>query len=173
MHMYMCMGTVRRRVTCLDAGEGLYGANGKCVDEYEFTTPRVDLWSCNKGAKNEVWRFAASQGEAGGAGTLTNADSGLCLTVTPLAPAQQCTNVWARPLSNGDVALAMLNHGANATVSCDADCFAAAGLSQATAVAVRDLIAHKDLPLLRPPFSLSAAVSGDGGAAAFRLAPSK
>ena len=92
----------------------IVGAAGKCIDEYELTTPRVDLWTCQKGAKNEAWKWNAqpSGRQSMSSGTLTNLESGLCLTVTALPPPQQCTNVWSRPLSNGDVALAMINHGA-------------------------------------------------------------
>jgi len=84
-----------------------------------------------------------------------------------------CENIWSRPLANGDVALAMVNQGANATVTCDTACFAAAGLAGAKKVKVRDMIAHADLPALSPPFELKATVHGQGAAAAFRLTPSK
>lgn len=156
------------------------GAAGKCLDEYQWTTPRVDLWTCESGATNELWKFVPAptteredrRGLSFPVGTLINQDSGKCLTATPSTP-QTCTNVWSRPLANGDVALAMVNHGANASVVCDAACFAAAGLGHATSIAVRDLIAHANLPPLHPPFSLNVSVVGDGGAAAFRLTPTK
>ena len=82
-----------------------------------LTTPRVDLWDCQNGAKNEAWSFAASADAAtvGGfaAGALKNSASGKCLTVV-LAGAgpsdnTMCENIWSRPLANGDVALAMVN----------------------------------------------------------------
>jgi hypothetical protein len=141
---------------------------------------RVDLWKCLNGAKNEQWTFATvpavipSPTATFPSGFLKNVDSGLCLTATAPAPAGKCTNVWSRPLSNGDVALALINHGTNgSTVFWDPECFAAAGLGTAAKVAVRDLIAHADLPVLTPPFNLTATVMGAGGAAAFRLTPSK
>ena len=84
-----------------------------------------------------------------------------------------CENIWSRPLANGDVALAMVNQGVNATVACDAACFVAAGLGDAKKVKVRDMIAHADLPELSPPFLLKASVAGQGAAVAFRLAPVK
>ena len=81
-----------------------------------------------------------------------------------------CTNVWARSLAGGDVALAFVNHGTNATeVVCDSDCFAAIGLSDAKSLAVRDMWAHADLPTRRPPYSFTVNVTGDGSAEAFRL----
>ena len=82
-----------------------------------------------------------------------------------------CENIWSRALANGDVALAMVNQGANATVVCDAACFALAGLGDAKKLKVRDMIAHADLPDLSPPFALHADVAGQGAAAAFRLTP--
>ena len=82
-----------------------------------------------------------------------------------------CENIWARPLSNADVALAMVNQGVNSSMTCNATCFAAAGLGGAKAVKVRDMIAHADLPELSPPFALTARVPGQGAAAAFRLTP--
>ena len=84
-----------------------------------------------------------------------------------------CENIWSRQLANGDVALAMVNQGANATMVCDSACFTAAGLGKASKVKVRDMIAHADLPELSPPFALKALVAGEGSAAAFRLTPAK
>jgi hypothetical protein len=103
-------------------------------------------------------------------GTLVNNDSGFCLSVSPLNG--DCTNVWARPLSNGDVALAFVNNGdSNATVVCDAACFASAGLGGAGGLRVRDMIGHVDLAPLAPPFSLAVSVGAAGDAAALRLTP--
>ena len=82
-----------------------------------------------------------------------------------------CENIWSRPLANGDVALAMVNQGQNASMVCDAACFVLAGLGGAKRLKVRDMIAHADLPELSPPFALAASVAGQGAAAAFRLTP--
>ena len=82
-----------------------------------------------------------------------------------------CENIWSRPLANGDVALAMVNQGENASMVCNATCFALAGLGSAKKLKVRDMIAHADLPKLSPPFELKASVAGQGAAAAFRLTP--
>jgi alpha-galactosidase len=157
------------------ANNSIVGAAGKCLDEYEWTTPRVDLWTCVPGATNEAWAFKASGAPPVGGfavGALVNADSGLCLATTPAAGPAACTNVWARPLANGDVALAFVNNGdANATVQCDAACFAAAGLAGAAGIRVRDMIAHADLPQLAPPFALAVPVGAAGAAAALRLTP--
>jgi hypothetical protein len=90
--------------------------------------------------------------------------------------AARCINVWARPLANGDVALAFVNQGpANATVKCDAPCLAAANVTAGRVWAVRDLIARRDVGEIngskRSSFALSALVESDGSVAAFRLKP--
>lgn len=92
-------------------------------------------------------------------------------TPTAKNPNAACENIWSRPLSNGDVAMAMVNQGENASIVCNATCFALAGLGHAKKVKVRDMLAHADLPELLPPFALTARVAGQGAAAAFRLTP--
>ena len=155
----------------------IIGAASKCLDEFEFTTPRVDLWGCD-GGSNEKWAFSVDAATVGGfaTGTLKNARSGKCLTASVAGPTSNavCENIWSRPLANGDLALAMVNQGAgNATMICDSTCFAAAGLGKASKIRVRDMIAHADLPELSPPFSFETLVPGEGSAAAFRLTPMK
>jgi hypothetical protein len=144
--------------------------SGKCLDEYMWTTPRVDLWTCLGGASNEAWNFTGSA-SAGTPGQLINNDSGFCLTAS-VSNATECVNVWARPLSDGGVALAMVNNADTATtVTCDAACFAASNITWPGGAKVRDLIAHADLGVLSPPYSFSANVTGGGGSAAFKLLP--
>ena len=137
------------------ANGSLVGAFGKCLDEYQWTTPRVDLWACEAGATNEAW---AARGSA-----LVNGDSGKCLAAAPLPPAGACTNVWARPLSSGAVALGFVSNLAEpADVVCDAACFAAANVTAAR-VRVRDIIAHADLGELSAPLRVVVRVAGGGG----------
>lgn len=154
----------------------IVGANGKCLDEYMWTTPRVDLWTCVPGAMNENWTFTKTDNvppiDGFSVGTVVNADSGFCLTVSPPAPINSCTNIWARPLSNGDVALAFINNGdLNATVTCDQGCFNETGLLNAKEIKVRDLIKHVDLPNLVPPFSMTVLLGKEGAGLAYRLQP--
>ena len=138
------------------------GPGGKCLDEYMLTTPRVDIWSC-VGQANEVW-------QRGAGGTLVNNDSSLCLTAAP--PGDDCTNVWARPLHDGGLALAFVNNAPQAAVvECGAACFAAANASGAPRWRVRDMIAHAELGVITPPFALQVNVSGGGAGAALRLYP--
>ena len=107
------------------------------------------------GASNEAW---VKQGAR-----LVNNDSGKCLTAAPLPPSSSCTNVWARPLSRKRTALGFVsNLEAAANITCDAACFATAGVT-AAAVRVRDMIAHADLGVLRAPLSVTVVVGGGGG----------
>jgi len=69
-----------------------------------------------------------------------------------------CQQVWAKKLSTGGVAVNMINFSSNkTTVTCDASCIAATGLSGS--VHVRDVWQHKDLGTFT---SYSAALNGDG-----------
>jgi hypothetical protein len=108
-------------------------------------------------------------------GQLVNDNSSFCLTATAAPPAASCTNVWARPLSDAGTAFGMVNNGgAAANVTCDAACFAAAGITPLSApngLSLRDLLRHSDLPALAPPYALIATVQGGGGGAAFKVIP--
>jgi alpha-galactosidase len=151
--------------TFAPAADGkVVGPGGKCLDEYMYTTPRVDIWDCVKQA-NEVWLPRAG-------GALVNNDSGLCLAAAPPGTDDDCTNVWARPLHDGGLALGFVNNAPDAAVvECGADCFAAANASAAPRWRVRDMIAHEDLGVILPPFALRVNVSGGGAGAALRLFP--
>ena len=84
------------------------------------------------------------------------------------------TNVWARPMVGGKVAMFFFNVGTqSADVACDAACFAAAGVSPSATkpVAARDLIAHSDLPDLTAPGYVAKGVPGSGGSVTLLLAP--
>jgi hypothetical protein len=152
----------------------------------------VDLWTCVHGATNLVWTLQQGSGLVVNEGGLklhyachapvfrflvlrcVRADSGNCLAAVPTD--DSCTNVWARPLSDAGVAFGFINNGdATVNVTCDSECFAAAGLTAASAprgLSVRDLIQHADLPHLLPPFLLTAAaVPANGGGAAFKVLP--
>ena len=64
---------------------------------------------------------------------------GVGTTDTPPAPPPSTTNVWARKLSGGKVAIVFLNVGKDtATVTCDAGCMEKTGLA-GKSVTVRDL----------------------------------
>ena len=147
------------------------GAFGKCLDEYMWSTPHVDLWACLPGAANEAW-------DEGAGGALVNRDSGKCLSAVPFpsptlspAPAPACTNVWARPLASGATALALVsNDAAPRNVTCDAACFALANVT-AQRVRVRDLVAHADLGVFAAPLSVSMLLGGSGDAAALLITP--
>eukprot|EP01047_Picozoa_sp_COSAG01_P030327 COSAG01_NODE_2111_length_8407_cov_2.098700_2_plen_151_part_00 len=86
-----------------------------------------------------------------------------------------CTNVWGRPLSNGDLALAFVNNGAaNATVTCDAECWKLLldGAPPAAKYTLRDLWSHADVAVVtttpQAGFSFAATVTPNGGSRLFR-----
>jgi len=102
------------------------------------------------------------------------------------------SNVWAKMLPDGAFALGFVsNEDVPTDVTCDAACFgvifaggwanttdaaavAAAAVAQAAppSLSVRDLWLHKDMPPLKPPFTLTAhALPPNGGVQMFRLAP--
>ncbi len=56
------------------------------------------------------------------------------------------------------------------TVTCDAACFAATGVTSGK-YTVRDLWAHADVGTVQPPYSFAASVPGGGFASAFKLTP--
>jgi hypothetical protein len=133
--------------------------SGKCLDEYMWTTPRVDLWTCLPSASNEMWKYNDGQ--------FINQDSGYCLTAVEGAT-DACTNVWARPLSTGATALAMVNNGdTSINVICDATCFTNANLTSSKGYRVRDIVQRMDIGTVTPPYSFSANVSSGGSSVAF------
>lgn len=77
-----------------------------------------------------------------------------------------CQQVWARPLSNGDVALAFVNYSPlKATVTCDAACMRAIGLPSAT---FRDVWAHTVVGKFS---EYKVTLEGMGHSALYRLSP--
>jgi alpha-galactosidase len=82
------------------------------------------------------------------------------------------TNVWAKPLADGSVAMLFLNNAPIAlTVSCDAACFARVGLG-GVSVAVRDLWAHQNLnPLANTTSGFSRKVDAWGASETFLFTP--
>lgn len=48
--------------------------DGKCLDQYDFDTPRVDAFTCNQGT-NQQWKLQQD-------GSFVNVRSGMCLTAT-------------------------------------------------------------------------------------------
>jgi alpha-galactosidase len=150
------------------ANGSLVGAFGRCLDEFEMVTPRVDLWACVAGATNEAW---APRGAPFSRGALVNQNSGKCLAAVPLPPPASCGNVWARPLSDGATALVFIYNGAaDGAVACGSACFAASNMT-AEKYRVRDLVAHADVGEISAPLSWSANLSAGGSGAAFKFSP--
>ena len=90
-------------------------------------------------ASGLIRRVAGAAGAAGAAGDL-------CVAVGAGAPGPSPTNVWARKLAGGKVALVFLNVGSATApnVTCGAGCIEQTGLA-GKAVTIRDLWLHKDI----------------------------
>ena len=99
------------------------------------------------------------------------------------------SNVWAKMLPDGAFALGFVsNEDVPTDVTCDAACFGAifaggwanttdaavAAQAAPSSLSVRDLWLHKDMPPLKPPYTLTAhALPPHGGVEMFRLTPGK
>lgn len=92
----------------------------------------------------------------------------------------ECQQVWARPLANGDAAVAMINFGHSpTTLNCEAECFArvidltrgAAEQSAPPAARIRDVVGRAALHGGEPVHGISATLAADGGSALYRLTP--
>ena len=147
--------------------------SGKCLDEYMWTTPRVDLWTCVPHAPNEAWNYTGSYTTNTEntivPGQFINQDSGYCLTAVDEI-VNECTNIWARPLSTGATVLAMVNNGdTDTTVTCNSTCFALANLTSTKGYKVRDVVQHMDLGTIYPPYSFSMNVSSGGSSTAVTM----
>lgn len=87
--------------------------------------------------------------------------------------ASESTNVWARKLSDGDVAVAFLNTGTTAAnVSCDAACFGKAGIAANASYSVVDVWTAEQLPDLSGATFTSLSLPATGGHQLIRLSPS-
>ena len=152
------------------SGQVINNNSGSCLDVFDWAGPAVDTWACN-GGSNQQFTLNAD-GTISEPHSLPGGGGGpSCLRATAAPPAQACTNVWGRKLSGGAFALGFVNNGgANATVACDAACFAATGVT-AGRFTVRDLWAHADVGTVQPPYAFSASVPGGGFANAYKLTP--
>jgi len=82
----------------------------------------------------------------------------------------ECQQVWARPLVDGERALCFVNFAsAERVVTCDAACLRAAGV--VGSMSMRDVVEHKDLGMLSASEGLSVTLAGDGGSVLYRLTP--
>ena len=115
----------------------------------------------------QSWTSNLSDTAAPGVTTLRS-PAGACLAAPAVVSS---TNVWARFLANGDVALLLFNAGARAArVICDAACFAQLG--DAAAWRARDVWAHADAgTLISAEGFTTAPLDAVGGSLLLRLAP--
>ena len=109
---------------------------------------------------------------AGSSATLRGGAAGNCLGVS--AEAAGTTNVWARWLANGDVALLLFNVGAGAAaVTCDVSCLAQLGGGPAARWAARDVWARADAGVVdgAQGYTTPSALPAAGGSLLLRLSP--
>ena len=117
----------------------------------------------------QAWATNLTAASPAGAVTTIRGADGACLGVA--AEGAGTTNVWARWLANGDVALLLFNLGAAAApVACDAACLASLG--PAARWAARDVWARADAGVVdaRAGF-VSAPLPPSGGSLLLRLTP--
>lgn len=111
-------------------------------------------------AARQQWRWDAA------AGTLASASDGTCIGAEP----RSSTNVWARFLRGGAVALLLINNGPQAqAVSCSSSCLAQAGLSGS--FSVRDIMARASNGTGSVQQGFSALVPAGGASVFVKLTP--
>ena len=124
--------------------------------------PMAQMWATNVTARSP----------GGALTTLRGGAAGNCLG----APAEGAgtTNVWARWLANGDVALLLLNVGASAAVvSCDSSCLGMLGGGPAARWSARDVWARAPAGVVvgAQGYTTPAALPASGGSLLLRLTP--
>jgi hypothetical protein len=121
---------------------------------------------------SQVWQTTVPGGGPA-ANTTIKGFNGTCLMPAPLLS----YNVWARWLSNGDVALLLVNFAVSpATVSCDAECMATVVAPRATLPpqvwSARDVWEQRDAgTIMQSVGYTSPALPADGGSILLRLTP--
>ena len=132
----------------------------------------LSLAPCDDKDARQLWLI--SPADSAGSFTLANSATKACMDGE--SSTASATNVWARPLASGGAAAVFLNNGAaDANIDCDAACFAAMGFKTGATLAVRDLWAHADLPLITVTSATAFVADGtgtaNGGATMFTFTP--
>ena len=137
----------------------------QCVVANGPATTQLKLAPCN--AQADVFSFDRATGLMR-RGTKPGPNT-LCVGVGPIP---STTNVWARKLSGGKVAMVFINVGSTAqNVTCDVTCIAKTGLV-GRRVLVRDLWLHKDIATESKLTELSARnLAAQGGHLMLLLTP--
>ena len=123
--------------------------------------PLAQAWATNISASSP----------AGATTTIRGGAAGACLGVA--AEGAGTTNVWARWLAGGDVALLFFNVGTSASaVACDADCLARLGAGPAARWTARDVWQREDAGVVDAQKGfVSAPLAPSGGSLLLRLSP--
>ncbi|KAH3764189.1 Melibiase family protein [Pelomyxa schiedti] len=105
------------------------GMDNMCLDVYDFSGPKVEMWTCNGGA-NQQWTVESD-------GTIQS--EGKCLTISD--GSSDPTEVWAGALSDGTTAVLLFNRKPfTASITAYFSTFGMSGT-----VLVRDLWAQTNL----------------------------
>lgn len=116
------------------SGSKAFAQGGQCLDvDWQNTAPGtgLEMYDCNN-QQNQAWDVDAGNAK------VTSVQSGFCLSAEQQAVGS--AQIWAGPLANGDVAVAMINRG-NVAAQFSLN-FTDVGLSRT--VAVRDVYARAD-----------------------------
>jgi hypothetical protein len=105
------------------------------LDVYNFTGPRVDAFTCNKG-DNQAWIWSSTDG------TVRSKQNGVCLTMQPEL------EVWGAELADGSEAVVLLNRADSGSEPITVR-WSDIGLPVNDAAVVRDLWTHKILGAFR------------------------
>ncbi len=101
------------------------------LDAYNFTGPRVDAFTCNKG-DNQVWIWSSTDG------IVQSKQTGECLTLKPQL------EVWAGELADGSAAVVLINRGDSGSEPITVQ-WSDIGFPVDHSAVVRDLWARQDL----------------------------
>ena len=145
---------------------------GMCVT-LDSVGSTLSLSKCSSANKAQQWKFDTSKQtieSASSLGQCVDGSGNISPTPAPGTSVPGGTNVWARNLTGGALAVVFINAGtASAAVPCDKACFAAMGVA-ATHFSARDLWAHTDNGTVAVEAGLTVTVE-PSAAVMYRLAP--
>jgi len=119
--------------------------------------------------EQQIWKTSISPTSPSGTRTTIQGSGETCLGVS--IEGATSTNVWARWLENGDIALLFFNVGStSATVTCDAGCFAQIGGTTAQWTA-RNVWTREQEGVIISANGYSTTLQRDGGTKLLRLSP--
>ena len=126
----------------------------------------LELAKCTAGNKAQQWKFDKTKQ------TIESLDSpGQCIDGSGATGPITKTNVWARNLTNGALAVVFINAGTVAApVPCNKACFAAMGVRSTANFSARDLWTHTDNGTVTAAAGLTVTVA-PSAAVMYKLTP--